>query len=122
MAMRAIMADNDIQGHMQLLAQLLVSDAWRDFWVSLNLSVTTFADLSVEPNIADAALWHLCQQEQIILITGNRNKDGPDSLEATIQAFNTPTSLPVLTIADPNHIPLSRVYANRVVETMLQYL
>jgi hypothetical protein len=120
--MRAIMADNDIQGQMNALAQVLFSDAWRDFWVSLNLEVRTFADLFLETNVHDAALWHVCQKEQIVLITGNRNKESPDSPEATILAWNTPTSLPVFTVADPKQILSSRDYANRVVEKMLQYL
>jgi len=120
--MRAIMADNDIQGHMNALMHLLTSDAWRDLWVGLNLTVRTFAEISLTADVSDAALWHRCQQEQIVLITGNRNKESSDSLEATIQNFNTPTSLPVLTLADPNQVLANRDYANRVVEAMLQYL
>jgi hypothetical protein len=56
------------------------------------------------------------------LITGNRNKDGPDSLETTIQAHNTAAALPVFTLSDPNRVIQSREYAHRVVATMLQYL
>lgn len=89
--MRAIMADNDIQGHMNVLMQLLLSEAWRDIWISLNLSVRTFADLSLATDVSDADLWHACQKDQVVLITGNRNKESADSLEATIQAHNTPT-------------------------------
>lgn len=120
--MRAIMADNDIQGHMEVLMRLLLSDAWREFWIALNLSVPTFADLSLDASVSDATLWHLCQKEQIVLITGNRNKDGPDSLEAMIQSQNTPSCLPVLTLGDPNLALHNRIYANRVVQTLLQYL
>jgi hypothetical protein len=41
-----------------------------------------------------------------MLITGNRNEDGPASLETTIQASNTPASLPVLTISAPQRLPV----------------
>ena len=110
--MRAIMADNDIQGHMNVIMRLLLSDAWRDIWVSLNLSVRTFADLSLETNVSDADLWHACQKDEVVLITGNRNKESADSLEATIESHNTPSSLPVLTLSDPDRVVQSREYAN----------
>jgi hypothetical protein len=38
------------------------------------------------------------------LVTGNRNDDGPDSLEATLRAQNKETSLPVFTLVHPDHI------------------
>ena len=120
--MRAIMADNDVQGHVAILARLLLSDEWREIWLSLNLSVRTFADLSLTATASDAAVWHMCQREQAVLITGNRNNEGDDSLEATIQAHNTPTSLPVMTIADPNEVVHNWQYAHQIVESLLQYL
>jgi len=120
--MRAIMADNDIQGQMGTLVRLLESEAWLDIWASLNLAVRTFADLSLDPSVADAELWHACQREQIVLITANRNKAGADSMEATIKAFSTASSLPVFTLADPKQILASREYADRVVTRFLQYL
>jgi hypothetical protein len=52
---------------------------------------------------------------------GNRNEDGPTSLEATIQGWNTSTSLPVLTISEPQRLLSSRAYAQRVVERVYQF-
>ena len=120
--MRALMADNDILGQMQVLVFLLESEEWRDLWSSLGLGIRTFADLAFGPSVADADLWHACQKEQIVLITGNRNKAGSDSLEATIQTFGTPASLPVFTLADPKQVLASRDYANQVVARFLEYL
>ncbi len=68
---------------------------------------------------APAVLWRACQQHQLVLLTGNRNKDGPDSLEATIQAENTPQSLPVFTLADPLS---SGAYAEPVAIRLLEHL
>ena len=62
------------------------------------------------------------KDKQIILITGKRNEEGPASLEATLQASNTPTSLPVLTLSEPQRVLSSRAYANRVVERLVEYL
>jgi hypothetical protein len=116
------MGDNDIRGQMAVIVQLLESDAWREIWTSLNLSVRTFAELSLPVDASDNAVWHACQQNEVILITGNRNNDDDDSLHATIEAHNTPTSLPVMTIAYPNGVVNSWPYAHRVVERLLQYL
>ena len=94
-SMAAIMADHDCEGQMQVLLRLLASAEWHALWTELAVRIESFASLGVPPNTPDADLWRLCQTQQIILITGNRNEEGPASLEATLQASNTPTSLPV---------------------------
>jgi len=48
------------------------------------------------------------------LIAGNRNDDGPDSLEAVIRDENQPDSLPVVTIANPDRMLNDRLYAEEV--------
>jgi len=116
------MADHDIEGQMQVLLRLLTSAEWYILWAELAVLVESFASLGVPTNTPDASLWQLCQTQQIILITGNRNEEGPASLEATIQASHTSTSLPVLTISEPQRILSSRSYARRVVERLVEYL
>jgi hypothetical protein len=64
----------------------------------------------------------MCQAQQILLITGNRNSTGPEALETVMARDNTPTSLPVLTIADPRRVLSSRAYAERVAIRLLEYL
>jgi hypothetical protein len=120
--MAAIMADHDCEGQMQMLLRLLTSAEWEALWTELAVRVESFASLDVPPGTPDADLWQLCQTRQIILITGNRNEEGPTSLEATIQASNTPTSLPVLTISEPQRLLSSRAYAQQVVERLVEYL
>ncbi len=56
------------------------------------------------------------------LITDNRNKKGLDSLETTIQVRNTPTSLPVFTVANAPHLRASRDNADRVIDKQLDSL
>ena len=63
--------------------------------------------------MSDRDLWQLCQQREIVLLTANRNDEGPNSLEATIRTLNASSSLPVLTIADPELVLASRDYAER---------
>src|SRR5437879_267883 len=99
--MPSIMADHNIEGHFVVLLRLWTSEAWKSVWESLVCEVASFARLGIPHDTSDRDLWQLCQQYEIVLLTANRNDAGPHSLEATICALNEPTSLPVLTIADP---------------------
>ena len=120
--MASIMADHNVEGHFVVLLRLWTSDVWRTVWESLELEVEFFECLGLPYNTSDRDLWQLCQQREIVLLTANRNDEGPDSLEATIRTLNAPSSLPVLTIADPELVLASRVYAERVAVQVLEYL
>ena len=120
--MRGIMADNNIQGQVDILVYLLESETWRELWNHLELIVYTFDDLGLLPGDPDAVVWDSCQRNEIVLITNNRNDDGPDSLETTLRTRNTATSLPVLTLADAEHVRNSGAYATRVVERLIDIL
>ena len=117
-----IRAEHDSAGQRQVLLRLLTSAEWHALWTELAVRVESFASLAVPTHTADAALWRLCQTQEIILITGNRNQDGPESLEAVIQTDNTAASVPVLTISEPQRILTSRAYAHHVVERLVEYL
>ena len=116
------MADHDIEGQVRVLLRLLTSAAWFEIWHELAIRVESFASLELTENTSDAALWQFCQTWQIILITGNRNRAGPEALEAVIARNNTPTSLPVLTIGTPPRVLSSREYAERVATRLLEVL
>lgn len=120
--MKGILPDINVMGHWGRLLDLLHVEPWRLFWDALGLAEVTFAALGLPSTIPDADLWHLCQQRQLVLLTGNRNLEGPDSLEATIRTQNTPDALPVLTIATVNKVLTSPDYAHRVIERLLRYL
>lgn len=120
--MPAIMADHDVEGQVQVLLRLLTSAAWYEVWHALAVRVESFVSLGLPENMPDAALWQLCQTQQIILITGNRNKAGSEALEVVIEQNNTPTNLPVLTIASPPRVLSSRVYAESVAIRLLEVL
>jgi hypothetical protein len=120
--MRAILTDVNAQGHARVLLHILESEPWREFWAHLGLTMLTFRDLGLNQNATDAVLWHTCQSEQVILLTGNRNADGPDSLETTLRAHNSAESLPVFTVGNLGQLMKSREYAERVVEKLVGYL
>jgi len=119
---RAILSDINIQGHVNALYAVLLNTEWKEFWEPLSLPHLTFGDLGLHPRTSDADIWHLCQREQYVLITGNRNQDGPDSLEPTLRIANNPTCLPVLTLSNPGRLLHSREYAVRAAVRLLDYL
>lgn len=82
--MKGIVEDVNLHGQMRVLMHIMESQEWRDMWLGLNLSLFTFADLGLEETSTDKEIWHVCQRVQVVLITGNRNKRDPESLEATI--------------------------------------
>lgn len=120
--MAGIMADHNIEGHFVVLLRIWTSNAWASLWESLELEVESFDRLGISYEASDRDLWQVCQQRDIVLLTANRNDEGPDSLESTIRDLNTPSSLPVLTIADPELVFASQDYAERVAIQVLEYL
>ena len=119
--MAGIIADHNIEGHLVVLLRIWTSNAWGSLWESLALEVESFEQLGLPYDVSDRELWQVCQQHNIVLITANRNDEGPDSLEATIRDLNEPSSLPVLTIADPALVLANQDYAERVTMQVLEY-
>jgi hypothetical protein len=70
----------------------------------------------------DAAIWQVCQDHNILLITGNRNAGSPASLEMAIRQRNASNCLPVLTLADPDRIQCDRHYAESIVKRLFDIL
>jgi hypothetical protein len=118
----SLLADVNIEGHIALLASFMQGDYWRDFWDYLQIQVLRFQDVGLSPAEVDSQVWQLCQERQLLLLTNNRNDNGPDSLEATIRAQNTAISLPVFTFSNADLILDSRDYRERVAESLFDKL
>jgi hypothetical protein len=120
--MPKIMADHNVEGHLDVLLRLWTSPPWNRLWQELSCDVESFQRRGIAHDMPDVELWRFCQHEGIVLVTGNRNAEGEDSLEATIQNSRTDDCLPVLTIGSPARIMTDRTYAERVAERILEYL
>ncbi len=96
-----VLIDYNLEGDAQLLFASLVKDGWAEL---LKIEFVYFADLSLDPDSDDTTIWRFAQAQGMILLTYNRNKKDDTSLAATIERENTPTSLPVLTIANQSRI------------------
>ena len=117
-----IMADNDVLGHVRHLAYICQSRDWIEFWRGLSCVVYSFDDFGLQADASDSDVWQICQDNDVILITGNRTAKGPDSLETTIREHNDASCLPVLTISDADRIAHDREYAMAVVERLFEIL
>jgi hypothetical protein len=119
---KGILADANIGGPIEALVHQMQSSTWIEVWTALGLEFKRFEDLGLSPDSSDLLIWQTCQAEQLILITDNRNKKSADSLEATIQQYNQPDSLPVLTISSMAAFGNNRTYAEKVLEHLYDYL
>jgi hypothetical protein len=117
-----LLADVNLQGHVDRLVARMQEKPWRDFWDYLDLAYVTFADLGLDPADTDAVVWRRCQEHSALLLTNNRNDDGPVSLETTLRIHNTAQSLPIFTIGNADRILESPTYADQVIERLFQYL
>jgi hypothetical protein len=120
--MRGILADVNVERHLQILAGLLRSDPRRELWSALSLECFAFSDFDLDSEISDRELWEWCQQAQIILLTLNRNQKGTDSLEEAIRMLNTPESLPVMTIGSGRRFMEEPTYRNQCADRCLEFL
>lgn len=99
--MITIFVDHDIEGQAALLLSTLASQGWVDLGL---LRVATFAELSLPVESSDREVWRFSQAHGMLLLTGNRNMTGEDSLEQTIRDENQPDSIPVVTIGNVNRV------------------
>ena len=117
--MPGIIADHNMSGHFEVLVRILGTGSWNEIWKEMGIDIVSFEDFGLSPDASDVDLWHACQRHEVVLVTANRNKAGPDSLEAT---SNDISSLPVLTVSNADQILLIRQYATRVVRQLLEFL
>lgn len=120
--MKGLIADANIEGHVEYLVRRMQAGAWADFWAALGVGLHRFEDVGLSDSSSDLEVWNICQAEQLILITDNRNLDSRDALEAVIRRNNAAESLPVFTIADVNEFRRNDAYVERVVEALYDYL
>jgi hypothetical protein len=119
---KLLLADANIQGHVDRLIKRMQREPWIGFWHDLQLRCVSFVDVGLDPSDLDAVVWQRCQDKQLYLITNNRNDDGPDSLENTIRTRGTAQSLPVFTIGDADRTLSDRDYAAEVIWTLFEHL
>ena len=117
-----LVADVNIEGHVDRLVLECQTEEWRYLWAFLDVEILTFEGLGLPRNAPDRVLWTAAQSAGAVLLTANRNRKGQDSLEATIEAQNTLDALPVITLADPDRFRIDAEYRHEAVEAFPDYL
>ena len=120
--MKGILADVHMRGFIPALVREMKSEYWADYWKYVGPAFYDFEDVGLTATSTDLEIWHVCQREQLVLITDNRSQHTEDSLETAIRTFNKPGSLPVFTVSDLDRLGKSRTYADKVVEQIYDYL
>ena len=120
--MQGLLADVNVQGHAAYLERLIDALGLGIVLTELNLRFVSFADLQFPLDIDDRTLWNRCQRGGWVLLTDNRNHDGPDSLEATLADSWQTSQLPVLTLANKQKFEHDRDYAIRVATDIAELL
>jgi hypothetical protein len=120
--MRGLLADVNVQGHLPYLRRLLESlDLW-PVLAAIPVELATFPDLQIPRDVDDRSLWTRCQELGWVLFTENRNRDGTDSLDATLTDSWREGHLPVLTLANKAKFEHRRRYAERVATDIAELL
>jgi hypothetical protein len=120
--MPTLMADHDVQGHLEVLLRLWEAPDWKESWAGVSCNIESFEGVGIPGNASDAEVWQLCQERGIVLITGNRNAEGDHSLELTIRHNSEPHHLPVFTISNPNRLMRDPEYAEQVAARLIDHL
>lgn len=122
MTPRGLLPDVHCGRHLEGIIRLFERPDRREFWDSLGLECLSFSDVDLVETDSDRVIWDTCQQEKIILVTANRNADGPDSLERCIADSSAAETLPVVTFADATRFLRDRDYAERTADCLLERL
>jgi len=117
-----LLADVNAQGHLNAIVAVCRDESWGEFWASLEVTLLAFEDVGLDPRARDDVVWQTCQDRGVLLVTGNRNEGAPDSLEATLIARNTVSSLPVLTLANADRLIVDRAYAEQAAIRLMDVL
>ncbi len=99
--MISILADHNIEGHAILLAGTFYAQGWSELF---QVRFTTFREAGLSPESSDRAVWQFVQENQMLLLTDNRNRKKKDSLEQTMREQSSPESLPVLTVGNADRL------------------
>jgi hypothetical protein len=120
--MRGLLSDADCIGQVRLLVALMQDADRREFWELLELDVLTLDDLGLSVQTPDRIIWERCRDEELLLITGNRNADDVDALQNVITECDDPLALQVITISDTARVGIDREYAHRAADKLLRFL
>jgi predicted nuclease of predicted toxin-antitoxin system len=112
--------DHNLERYAVILLGKIASDGWLDL---IQIRFITFREIELLTDSSDRVVWQTAQDNQMILLTANRNMKGEDSLERTLREDNTSNSLPIVTIGSLDRFRSEPGYrsqcADRIIEILL---
>jgi hypothetical protein len=96
-----ILVDHNMEGQAERLLETLKVDGWLELEP---IRIVTLGAVGLSAGTNDRTIWRFVQEQRMVLLTGNRNMKGEDSLEQTLREEGTPTSLPVITIGSVDRL------------------
>jgi len=111
-----VLLDHHLKKQGILLWATMGSEGWLKL---LDIPMLTFEDVGLPIDSRDRDVWRFAQEKQLILLTANRNNNGEDSLQQTIQEENQSTSLPVVTIGVLDRLE-ERAYREQCAERLVE--
>lgn len=112
--MRGLLFDVNLDGYRHRLWGILCKHGFEPILVEAKLSFATFSDLGIDDNALDRSIWNYCQAEGWVLLTDNRNHDGHNSLQATLDDSWSIGCFPIVTISDKDAFENNFEYAAHV--------
>jgi hypothetical protein len=89
------LVDYNLDGYALIFLGILTKLGWLEF---ISIQFVTFKEAGLLMESSDRIVWCYAQENQMMILTANRNMKGEDSLEQVIREENTENSFPVLTI------------------------
>ncbi|UBF26938.1 ACP S-malonyltransferase [Kovacikia minuta CCNUW1] len=111
------LVDHNLEGHALLLSGSLTNQGWMDLFP---IRFVLLEEIGLSVTSSDRVVWRFAQANQMILLTANRKMKGKDSLEQVLREENTPTSLPIVTIGDPDRVLTDADYRDLCVNRLLE--
>lgn len=112
--------DHNVERYATILLGKIANDGWLDL---IPVRFVTFREIGLSIESSDRSVWQLAQDNQMILLTANRNMKGEDSLEQVLREGNAPDLLPVVTIGNLDRFRSESSYrsqcADRIIEIVL---
>jgi hypothetical protein len=117
-----ILVDECIDGYADDLVRLANDPFWQEFRDTLGLQFVRFRHIGLPNGSEDRVVWQVCRTLRYLLITNNRNCDGPDSLGVLIQTEAGDDAPLVFTIGNMERFDSDPSYARNVIEKLYSYL
>ncbi|MEQ8971600.1 MAG: DUF5615 family PIN-like protein [Coleofasciculus sp. C1-SOL-03] len=112
-----------IDHHLERYGVILLGKIANEGWLDLiPIRFITFKEIELPTDSNDRTVWRIAQENQMILLTANRNMQGEDSLEQVLREDNTPDSLPVVTMANLDRFSREPNYRSRCADRIIEIL